>query len=178
MSSDVAPDPYDLGLPAGWRQLDTFIIRTTEITAGIVGLSFAILIFSEIVSRYFFDFSIFWVDSIAQFLLVWFFLIGAGLALRRGAHVGFVYVVDNMPPTWARVAFFASRAIILLYCILMAWSGFLALGPALQQIEGATEISYFWVMLAFPVGFCLLIYHQMTLIVRFRSVLERKASAS
>jgi TRAP-type C4-dicarboxylate transport system permease small subunit len=39
-----------------------------------------------VVSRYLFQFSIFFINSAARLLLVWFFLLGAGLALRRASR--------------------------------------------------------------------------------------------
>jgi TRAP-type C4-dicarboxylate transport system permease small subunit len=47
----------------------------------------------------------------------------------------------------------------------MAWSGWLALGPAARQVDSALGLSILWVMLAFPVGFLLLLYHQVVLLL-------------
>lgn len=168
MSFEVASDPYKIDLPNGWRQVDRFIIRATEVLAACIGAAFTTMIFVEIVSRYFFDFSNFWVNSVAEFLLVWFFLIGAGLALRHNAHVGFEFVLDMMPKRLAHIIYIFSRLAILLFCGVMAWSGYLTLGPASRQIEGATQISFLWVMLSLPIGFALLVYHQVALLVGSR----------
>jgi TRAP-type C4-dicarboxylate transport system permease small subunit len=122
------------------------------------------MIFTEICTRYFLQFSIYWVNSVAEFLLVWFFLIGAGLALRHNAHVGFEFCLDLLPKRLAHGVYILSRLIIILFCAVMAWSGYLTLEPASRQIEGATQISFLWVMLSFPIGFVLLVYHQIALL--------------
>ncbi len=96
-------------------------------------------------------------------LLVWFFLLGAGLALRQRAHVSFSFVVEALPNVVAKVAFVIAQAIVLVYCVMMAWSGSMSLAPAWRQIDPAMEIKLLWVMLAFPVGFLLLVYHQAAL---------------
>ena len=165
MSTEAVTDPYDIKLPPAWRAVDRVIIRLTEVLAAFIGTAFTTMIFAEIVTRYFFHFSIYWVNSVAEFLLVWFFLIGAGLALRHNAHVGFEFVLDKMPKRLAYIVFIFSRLIIVLFCAVMAWSGYLTLGPASRQIEGATQVSFLWVMLAFPIGFALLLYHQIALLV-------------
>jgi len=162
---DVVPDLYELSLPSGWRQIDRGIIRLTEILACGVGAAFAVLVCLEVVSRYFFNFSIFWIDSAAEMLLVWFFLLGAGLALRQRVHVSFRFFVDIMPRPLAAAVLAIAQLVVLGYCGLMAWSGYLMLAPAWRQIDPATEIKLLWVMLAFPVGFGLLVYHQATLSV-------------
>ena len=59
----------------------------------VIGALFTGMIVLEVVSRYLFDFSIFFINGAAQFLLVWFFLLGAGLALREGSHVGVEFLI-------------------------------------------------------------------------------------
>src|SRR4051812_31405266 len=76
-------------LPLAWRSADRGIIRATEYALFAIGVAFTVMITLEVISRYLFSFSIFFVNAAARLLLVWFFLIGAGLALRHGAHVGF-----------------------------------------------------------------------------------------
>jgi len=140
------------------------VLRATEALACMVGIAFTVLITLEVVSRYLFGFSIFFISSAARFLLVWFFLLGAGLALRQGAHVGLELLVDRLPRAQARAAALLAQLLVLAFFVLMLWSGWTALGPAARQVDSALGVSIIWVMLAFPVGFLLLIYHQVTLL--------------
>ena len=160
MSPGPEPDPYDLDLPSGWKRIDRWIIRTTRVVACGVGMAFTVLVTFEVASRYLFNFSFFAINSVVTFLLVWFFLLGAGLALRLRAHVGFEVAVSRVPPAVARVMFVASQALCFVFFASLVWSGYRALEPATQQVDGALGLSLFWVMLAIPIGFLLLIYNQ------------------
>jgi TRAP-type C4-dicarboxylate transport system permease small subunit len=47
----------------------------------------------------------------------------------------------------------------------MIWAGAYSLGPALNQTEPGLDVSLVWAFLAIPVGFVLLGYHMLLLIV-------------
>ena len=69
-----------------WRAWDKWLIRGTKFVLFAIGATFTSLITLEVLSRFVFSFSIFFTNAMARYLLVWFFLLGAGLALRQGAH--------------------------------------------------------------------------------------------
>jgi TRAP-type C4-dicarboxylate transport system permease small subunit len=158
-------DPLASDPPSAWRRVDRWVLRTTEALACLVGATFTVMITLEVVSRYLFQFSIFFINSAARLLLVWFFLLGAGLALRQGAHVGLEILTGRLPPAPARALAVLAQLLAMLFFVLMAWSGWLALGPAARQVDSALGLSILWVMLAFPVGFLLLLYHQVVLLL-------------
>ena len=178
-STDPPPpaDPPDTGdgsartlaqrvaLPAAWRGVDHAIVRATEISLFVVGIVFAVMITLEVVSRYVFSFSIFFVNASARLLLVWFFMLGAGLALRHGAHVGFELLVSRLAPARRRPVLLAGYALSLVFFVQMIWSGAYSIRPALAQVEPGLGISLVWIVAAIPVGFVLLAYHAIVLIV-------------
>ena len=90
-------------LPPTWRAFDRVLVVTTEFVLFLVGALFTIAVTLAVLTRYVFDFSLFWVDASARFLLVWFFLLGAGIALRHGAHVGFELLLSWLTPSPASV---------------------------------------------------------------------------
>ncbi len=165
MSASPATDPHELGLPQAWRRIDVWIIRATEAIACLVGMTFTVLITAEVISRYLFNFSIFVVNAATLYLLVWFFMLGAGLALRQRGHVGFELLTTYLPPPLERVVYVIAQALIFLFFVAMFWSGYRALPSSMRQIEAAMQISYVWVMLSYPVGFALLLYHQAAMVV-------------
>jgi TRAP-type C4-dicarboxylate transport system permease small subunit len=145
---------------AAWRHIDRQILRATRVLLFVLGLVFIVLVSFEVASRLVLETSIYFVHAVTLFLLVWFFLLGAGLALREGAHVGFDVVVGALPPSPRRIVIRVAHVLAITFFVLMIWSGLATLRPALTQIENALGISLIWVMLAFPIGFGLLVYHQ------------------
>lgn len=152
-------------LPSKWQRFDRIAVRVTEFILFVVGSLFATMVSLEVTSRYVFNFSILFVNAAARMLLVWFFLLGAGLALRHGAHVGVEFLLARLTPRGRRLVFFIAQSCAVIFFIQMVWSGVYSLGPALNQTEPGLEIRLFWGFLAIPVGFALLIYHMLVLMV-------------
>jgi TRAP-type C4-dicarboxylate transport system permease small subunit len=53
------------------------------------------LVFTNVVCRYVFGFSLIWAEEISQYLMVWVTFLGAGLALRQGRHVAVEMLQDR-----------------------------------------------------------------------------------
>ncbi len=151
-------------LPVPWRQLDRGIVRSTEVTLCAIGVLFTAMVTLEVISRYAFSFSIFSVNAAARLLLVWFFLLGAGIALRHGAHVGFELLLSALRPRARRAVVLFGLLLVAVFCLEMVWAGLNALGPAWSQNEPGLDISLAWPVLAIPVGFALLLYHDLVII--------------
>lgn len=151
-------------LPPAWRALDRVVIRLSEISLCMVGLLFATMVTLEVMSRYVFNFSIFFVDGAAKLLLLWFFLLGAGVALRYGAHVGFALLINALRSRTKLFGLLAGQVLALIFFLEMVWGGLAALGPAAAQSEPSLDVSLFWAFLAIPVGFGLLAYHMIVII--------------
>ena len=150
-------------LPAGWRAFDRALVRATEVAAASIGIAFAALISLEVVSRFVFDFSVSFVHAAARVLLVWFFLLGAGIALRRGAHVGFTMAIDALRGWPRTLAVRMGQAMMMLFFVLLLWSGVVATMAAAQQTDPGLGISLGYGVAALPVGAALLVYHLVVL---------------
>lgn len=163
-------------LENGWRRFDRTLTRATEFAVVLVGGAFTILIFLEVASRFVVDFSIFAINALAKLLLLWFFLLGAGLALRKRLHVGFEQLKRSLSSGPARVVECLIHLCIFAFCAQLLWSIFFALPSSLRQTLGSLGISSFWSLLAFPVGIALMVHHQIMLL--FEQPPWRPASAS
>ena len=107
--------------------------------------------------------SVSFVNAAARMLLVWFFLLGAGIALRRGAHVGFTMAIDALRG-WPRIlAVRAGQAMMMLFFVLLFWSGLVAAVAAAQQTDPGLGISLGYGVAARPGGAALLVYHLLVL---------------
>jgi TRAP-type C4-dicarboxylate transport system permease small subunit len=151
-------------LSRAWRAFDRILIRATCGALFIIGALFTVMVTAEVFSRYVLSFSIFFVNAGARLLLVWFFLIGAGIALRHNAHVGFELLVSRLHGARRRNVLTLAYACCLAFFLEMIWGGLYSIGPALPQNEAGLGISVMWFVLAVPVGFALLAYHTVVLL--------------
>ena len=154
-------------LPA-WRRFDKRLIPTTEFLLFVIGVTFTGLVTLEVVSRFLFSFSVFFTNAMARYLLVWFFLLGAGPALRKGAHVGFDMVIRDLPAPLRGMAEALAHVLVLVFFALMIWSGVSSLPQAASETDSSMGVSSVWGMAALPVGFALLFYHQSSVMLERR----------
>ena len=56
------------------------------------------LVFTNVVTRYVFGFSVTWAEEFSQYLMVWIAFIAGGLALREGRHVAVEMLQDMLSP--------------------------------------------------------------------------------
>jgi TRAP-type C4-dicarboxylate transport system permease small subunit len=163
-------------LPPSWRRVDTALLRGTEYTLFATGVLFAAMITLEVISRYVFNFSISFVNALARLLLVWFFLLGAGIAMRRGAHVGFELIVSAIPPRSRAPVVQIALFLTAVFCLEMIWAGVHSMGPAMMQTEAGLGVSLAWGVFAIPCGFALLLYH--TLVVMWSELRRGRGDES
>lgn len=146
-------------LPAGWRAVDRGIVKGTQWLLCVIGVLFAIIITVEVLSRYVFGFSIYVTNALSRLLLVWFFLLGAGIAMRHGAHVGFELLLSYVSPRARHTIVLVGLATCMVFSLEMVYAGVAALGPAWGQSEPGLDISLAWPILSVPVGFAFVLYH-------------------
>ncbi len=159
---------------AAWRAWDARLIRVTEFLLFSIGATFTALVVLEVVSRFIFSFSIFFTNAMARYLLVWFFLLGAGPALRRGAHVGFDMLIQALPLAVRRRTEATAHVLVLVFFVLMIWGGLVSLPQAWAEIDSAMGVRSVWGIAAIPVGFVLLLYHQACVMVERRIDRDRQ----
>jgi TRAP-type C4-dicarboxylate transport system permease small subunit len=160
-------------LPEGVRWLDRGIVLGTQWLLCAIGVLFAIIITVEVLSRYVFGFSIYVTNALSRLLLVWFFLLGAGIAMRHGAHVGFELLLSYVSPRARRAIVVVGLLTCIVFSVEMIYAGVVALGPAWAQTEPGLDISLAWPILSIPVGFALVLYH--TAVILFVATRPRPA---
>jgi TRAP-type C4-dicarboxylate transport system permease small subunit len=152
-------------LPAGWRALDRTLISMTRHVLFVIGGAFTLIIVVEVVLRYAFSYSMSFANPLSKLLLVWFFLLGAGIALRQGAHMGFELIAARLAPRNRRRMLLTAHGVGLLVFMEMLWASVHAMGPAMRQTDPGLDISLLWLVICVPMGFVLLTYHMVVIVV-------------
>ena len=73
-----------------------------EIVCMVALIVMTILTFTNVITRYVFNFSMNFAEEISTYSFVLLSLFGAAIALKRGAHLGFTLLADHVPPIVAR----------------------------------------------------------------------------
>lgn len=122
-----------------------------------------------------------WTEELATFLLIWVGLLGASVALNRGAHLGIDFFVLKLSPQrrlYTELFVFASIAIFSC-AVLMIGGGILVTRTlSLQQTSPALGIQMGYVYLALPIsGFFLTLYSLEFLAMRISALCKHEDRA-
>jgi len=84
-----------------------------------------LLVFTEVVARFFFDTGFLWIQELTLTLCGWFVLFGMSYGVKVGAHIGVDALVKKLPPNAKKITSLITTLICLTYCILFlkgSWS--------------------------------------------------------
>ncbi|WP_137893388.1 TRAP transporter small permease [Ramlibacter sp. 2FC] len=79
-----------------------------------------VLVFGNVVLRYAFNSGIVFSEEVSRFVFMWLTLIGALVVMKDKAHLGMSSLVDRLGETGQRICRFASDALTLGCCVLLA----------------------------------------------------------
>lgn len=123
------------------------------------------IVFANVTLRYTTNYSIYWAEEVARYMMIWLTFLGAGLTLRYGGHVAITNLMEIMPAQKQRLLRGFIVICLIAFFAVMIWVGY---GYAMRmrfQMTPATRIPFAYVYAAMPVGFALLIIH-LLLVVR------------
>jgi len=104
----------------------------------------AILVFGNVVLRYVFDSGIAVAEELARLLFVWLIFLGAILASRQHAHIGFDTLVKSLPRGWKKAMIALSGSLMLGACVIFIIGGWKQTLINLDNSYPVLGISYAW----------------------------------
>lgn len=166
MASHDAPAAWETGDPGreaasagagalAW--LDRALGIVSEWPAMLLVLAEVCVLLSGVVARYVFHEPIVWSDELAAILFLWLSMLGAVIALRRGAHMRMTALVSRCAPGTRLFldAFALAAALVFLALLLMpAWE---YAAEEAVIVTPAMEISNAWRASALPAGTVLML---------------------
>ena len=119
----------------------------------------AVLVFTNVVSRYVLNYSLIWVEELTRYLMVWVGFLGAGLVLRLGAHIAVEAFQDLLPPRAARTLRVGIVVLLGITFAAMTWLGMRYAAFAWDQETPVMNWNTGAIYLAIPIGSTLLLIH-------------------
>ncbi|MEI3607487.1 TRAP transporter small permease [Pseudogracilibacillus sp. SE30717A] len=135
--------------------------KTEEAFVGISMMAVTLLLFVNIVLRFFFSAGISWTEELVRYTIIWITFIGASICFRRGIHVGIDVLIDYLPEKGKKILSLIINimAIALMICLIKYGSDLVMFSMNSGQLTPALQIKMFWVYLAIPIGALLSLIH-------------------
>lgn len=103
-----------------------------------------VLVFGNVVLRYVFSTGIAWSEELSRLLFVWLIFLGAILASRQHAHIGFDTLVRKLPAKWKKFVLLVCGALMSFGCALFVSGGWEQTRINLDNSYPVLGISYGW----------------------------------
>ena len=132
----------------------------------------------QVVTRYVMKNPSSWTEELATFLMIWVGLLGASVALNRGAHLGIDYIVSKMSQRKAMyVSLFVFTSIMLFSLSVMVIGGIQLVHRVLitNQVSPALGLKMGYVYLAIPISGLFLVIYSIELFAKTLGEILRKA---
>lgn len=125
------------------------------------------LVFANVVLRYGFGMSLAWAEEASRYMMIWLAFLGAGLALREGAHIAVETLPDSLPRTPARLL--RSLVVLLMagFLALLLWLGWNYAQFAMMQRTPVLRLPVGYIYLAIPIGMGLMLLHLLLIARRY-----------
>ena len=143
------------------EKIDKVLTKINEGTLiAAISLMF-ILVFSNVIGRYFFARTHFWVDELSRHLMISLAFLGMGLAMRQGSHSSFNILQNVLSDKWRKVVRIAVLVIVIGFIVVFFWQGLLfSLRSMNHRTEALRWRSGLWYLMI-PSGAFLFIWHTM-----------------
>ena len=144
------------------EQLKRILDKFLEVLVMVVVAVLVIDVLWQVFTRFVMGDPSSWTEELATFLLIWVALLGAAVALGRGAHLGIDYFASKLPETSRVKTELFVFAVVTLFSLLVMVIGGISLVRqtlALEQISVALHIPMGYVYLAIPISGAFLVLY-------------------
>ena len=137
-------------------------------------LGMSVVIFAQIFCRYFLNYSLFWSEEVARFLMIWGIFMGASVALKRGELSAVSFFVNSLSKMPHKIIILVGNIMIIFFLIIIITYGyqivkesFSYLAPTLPIPMG---IQYSSVLISSVIMFIHILYFTLEQIASFREM--------
>ena len=158
----------------GLRRLERAFVWLNQGLVTLMMMTMATLVFTNVVTRYVFGFSLNWAEETSRYLMIWVAYLGAGLAMREGRHVAIEYLQGLLPERMAPYARGVVALLILAFMVTLGILGVQIAQFAWRQRTPVLGLPQGAVYLAIPIGAGLFVVH---FLIVLRDYLRQKPNA-
>ena len=151
------PAPHFSGVLKPLALLDDVISRFEAVVLGVGVLIMATVSVANVIGRFAFGESLFFVEELNQFLIVLITFVGIGYAARKGRHIRMSAIYDSLPDCWRKALMVtialatAAAMFVLAYYAYIYVDKVAATGRVAPSLRVPIYLTLLWV----PVGFAI-----------------------
>jgi TRAP-type transport system small permease protein len=162
-----------------WRH-ETWLKRYEAVEQGILAallFSVFVLLLLQILARFLGTAALVWSEEASRYLYIWLVFLGAGVAVRRGAHIKADILMPTQPRVVGTLWLVLIELVIVAAAVMLLWHGY-----QLVQVSANTRMvvlgwSMSYLYLAVPAGSLLIIFFTLLRIANMLRDLHRRLAS-
>ena len=95
------------------QRIEDRLIRIISIIIGVLLALMVIIVFSNVVARYFLNASLAWSEEISRFMLIWLVFLGSVLAYIKNEHLGLDILIIYLPNKISRLVLVLANLLVI-----------------------------------------------------------------
>ncbi len=159
-----------------FRSIKKVLDRSLEVLVMVVVAVLVVDVLWQVFTRFILKNPSTWSEELAVFMLIWVSLLGAAVALNRGAHLGIDYFVGKLLPRkrlYTEVFVFLCISLFSVTVMVLGGIDLVISTLKLQQLSPALGVKVGYVYLAIPIsGFFLALYSIIGLVERLTQLFK------
>ena len=134
-----------------------------------------VIVFANVVSRYYLHVSLAWSEEIARFMLVWLVFLGSFLAYIQDEHLGLDILVKRFPPLLRKSVAVGANLLVIFALYAVMEGGYLMMVANFDWLSAAAEIPQGYIYAIIPICCGLMILQ--TLLKTYYIVTDKNLSS-
>lgn len=124
-----------------------------------------LMLFTNVVLRYFFDTGLIWVLELVQYLFAWVVLIGAAHGVKVGIHLGIDILLERMSKKIRKITLIVAITCCIVFVAIVDYNAFVYTIKIYQwgDLTEDLQIPQWVPYISIPLGLTLMLYHFLTL---------------
>jgi len=141
----------------------------------VLGFSMAVIVIVQVFCRYILNYSLFWSEELARYLLVWLTFLGATVAYYRGMHPGVDFLYRRLPDSIKPYSRIVVHTVSLCFFSIMVFSGSQFTFFVRAQTTAALSLPKWIIFAVIPISGILLILHTSAMLLNEHNKLKNES---
>jgi C4-dicarboxylate transporter DctQ subunit len=103
------------------RKMGLVLNKVEYLFLAIAMLSTTLLLFVNVILRYFFNSAIFWTEEVLRYLIVWITFVGAATCITKGSHISLDTILVFLPENQRKILRLGVNMVGVFFSVLILW---------------------------------------------------------
>lgn len=139
-------------------KISDIVAKISELLSALIMASMVIVVFSQVVLRFFFNSGIYWGDIYSRFSIIWSIMLYSNVLIKNDQLIKVDFLDSFWPKKFIKYRDSFYQSILLAILILLLVYGWSNAVEGLRSTIPGVKVKWFWAYLSIPLGSLLMLF--------------------